>query len=116
MHKISHLLPITRDSVAAGDDVYAPHTQTVATSTPVDCHSLCESITAMDYLPQISGDTATRVLWMDGAPIGVISQNGEPEAFADAVVLTQISKAHCAYWAQRDPKAIHTTYAKPSSG
>ena len=52
-------LHLTRDSVAAGDDIDAPHELAVLVDDDVTTEAMVAAIHAADYLPRISGGRAT---------------------------------------------------------
>lgn len=80
---MSTTLRLTRDSVAAGDDVDAPHEQVVVLEqtvvTPADLQAVLAEI-APGYLPDVAG-TATWVAY-SGMPLMVFSNRGTaPQPF-----------------------------------
>jgi len=52
-------LYVTRDSVAAGDDLHAPHRVEMDGPTQEDVEAAIARVLAAGYLPRISGDKAT---------------------------------------------------------
>ena len=64
---------VTRDSVAAGDDVDAPHALTVNLPVVGDVRALVTAVTGSYSLPGISGGKATWVL-SSGTSLAVIAQ------------------------------------------
>jgi hypothetical protein len=64
---------VTRDSVAAGDDVDAPHARTINLPNVGDVRALVTAVTGAYSLPGISGGKATWVL-SSGTPLAVIAQ------------------------------------------
>ena len=104
---------VTRESVAAGDDVNAPHELTRSFPDSLSPLQLISRIVADGYLPKIAGGKAT---WsaVSGSPIAVVAQQWpEPRAVSwrelavpeleqrDGVYLI-----HFNYHMQRDPELV----------
>jgi hypothetical protein len=53
---------LTRDSVAAGDDIDAPHHHSISVPTSTSALSLVQSVLEQRYLPRIAGGKATWVI------------------------------------------------------
>jgi hypothetical protein len=64
---------VTRDSVAAGDDVDAPHARTLELPDVGDVRALVTAVKGGYPLPGISGGKATWVL-SSGTPLAVVAQ------------------------------------------
>lgn len=103
---------VTRDSVAAGDDVDAPHAKTFATPQPLSLDQAVRLIVSSNYLPSIAGGLAT---WSvaSGIPIAVVAQQwkeprmlfltgGEKTLDRSANLL----RLHFSYFAQREPDVV----------
>ncbi len=52
-------LHLTRDSVAAGDDIDAPHELALLVADDASTEAMVEAIRTADYLPHIAGGRAT---------------------------------------------------------
>lgn len=102
-------ITITRDSVAAGDDVDAPHMLIVETEPTDTVKSVLGNILRLNYLPKISGGDAT---WSvaSGRPIAVLAQqwstprhiNSEEETCLNL----RIDKLHFNYHGQESPEIV----------
>jgi hypothetical protein len=64
---------LTRDSVAAGDDVDAPHARTITLRNIADVRTLVTAVKGAYPLPKIAGGKATWVL-SSGTPLAVVAQ------------------------------------------
>ena len=103
---------VTRDSVAAGDYVHAPHAKTFATPQPLSLAQAVRLILDAGYLPSISGGRAT---WSvaSGLPIAVVAQQWtEPRVLffaGDEKALDRsanLLRLHFSYFAQREPDVV----------
>lgn len=70
---MSTTLHLTRDSVAAGDDLDAPHASTLLVPDDQTTEALIAAIHASGYLPRIAGGAATWSVVSD-RPLAVIAQ------------------------------------------
>lgn len=66
-------ITITRDSVAMGDDVHAPHERVIEIDSP-SMEAFCQKIWEIDYLPMVDGATAW--LLMGTEPLAVLVKKG----------------------------------------
>ena len=104
---------VTRDSVAAGDDVDAPHGRAFSFPDTLSSLQLIARIVAEGYLARISGGKAT---WsaVSRVPLAVVAQQwAEPRAVPwREVSLSGLEqrdgayRIHFNYHAQRDPKVV----------
>lgn len=103
---------LTRDSVAAGDDLDAPHTHRV---TVPDCETgvaLVAEILKHPYLPGISGGKATWVV-TSHEPFAVCAQEWpEPKTLKFPVPIEHLAteggeiRLHFSYMGQIEPKTV----------
>jgi hypothetical protein len=106
-------LVIWRDSVAAGDDVDAPHEWRVQVDAQATVAEVAARIQHARYLASITGGRATWIL-MGTGPLAVLAQEWDtprcltpPDApIRDAV--RQDGRPHLAlrYWCQVDPERV----------
>lgn len=106
---------LTRDSVAMGDDVDAPHHHAMALPAGLPLRAAVASVVSGGYLARIAGGRATWVLETDaGTPIAVTAQQwSEPRflapgeaAVADCAAEEGTVRWHFRYLAQEDPAAV----------
>lgn len=104
---------LTRDSVAAGDDVDAPHEEAFSLPDGSPVAEVVARIAASGYLPRIGGGAATWSL-VSRRPVAVLAQQW-PEArmlrsfpfeldelnFGEATL-----RIHANYHAQQDPEIV----------
>jgi len=106
-------LYVTRESVAAGDDIDAPHARTFALPAGTSLDTALATVMSARYLPSISGGLAT---WSvaSGIPLAVIAQqwpaprmlfgvSDNPDALDCAPGLLRL---HFNYHAQLDPEIV----------
>jgi hypothetical protein len=103
----------TRDSVAAADDVHAPHKRMYSFADSLSPLAVVARIVADGYLAKIAGGKAT---WSaaSGLPVAVVAQQwGEPRgvalrepAWSDLEQRDGMYRMHFNYHAQRDPEAV----------
>jgi len=104
---------VTRESVAAGDDIDAPHERTFALPAGTSLETALATVMSARYLPSISGGLAT---WSvaSGIPLAVIAQQWQaprmlfgvsdnPDALDRAPGLLRL---HFNYHAQLDPEIV----------
>jgi len=106
-------LYVTRESVAAGDDVDAPHARTFALPQGATLETALATVMSARYLPSISGGLAT---WSvaSGIPLAVIAQQWQVPrmlfgAGDDPDVLDHEHgqlRLHFNYHAQLDPEIV----------
>ncbi|HET7064125.1 MAG TPA: hypothetical protein VFI49_07580 [Rudaea sp.] len=106
-------LYVTRESVAAGDDVDAPHARTFALPQGASLETALATVMSARYLPSISGGLAT---WSvaSGIPLAVIAQQWPAPrmlfgAGDDLSVLDRapgLLRLHFNYHAQLDPEIV----------
>lgn len=108
-------LVVWRDSVAAGDDIDAPHEIKLPVEESASVACAVAKVTSAGYLPNISGGKATWIVEAGSLPIAVLAQQwSEPRYLvrADQSMASLIgSSARChiyfRYWCQADPDAVH---------
>ena len=106
-------LYVTRESVAAGDDVDAPHARTFALPHEASLETALVTVMSARYLPSISGGLAT---WSvaSGIPLAVIAQQWPAPRMLSGVSdnLDALDRApgllrlHFNYHAQLDPEIV----------
>lgn len=106
-------LYVTRESVAAGDDVDAPHARTFAIPDAPPLDAALATVLAARYLPSISGGLAT---WSvtSNIPLAVIAQQWSAPRmlFLTSRDLEALDRApgmlrlHFNYHAQIDPEIV----------
>jgi hypothetical protein len=104
---------LTRNSVAAGDDIDAPHKKRV---TLADCDlatDLVDFIVAKGYLPKIVGGAATWVA-TSHEPFAVCAQQWsqckplkQPTRVSALKATDGAVRIHFSYLAQMDPEVVH---------
>ena len=112
-HRADMNLYVTRESVAAGDDIDAPHARTFALPPGASIDTALTTVMSARYLPSISGGMAT---WSvaSGIPLAVIAQQWQaprmlfgvsdnPDALDRAPGLLRL---HFNYHAQLDPEIV----------
>ncbi|MCW3849080.1 hypothetical protein OF829_17715 [Sphingomonas sp. LB-2] len=104
-------IALTRDSVCAGDDVFAQHEQTV---TVDDALPLGEAIgrIASDYLARISCGEASWVAILDDEPVAVVAQQWKAPRLHpgyETRTLRDGARLHFAYHVQEDPEKTFAT-------
>lgn len=111
------VLPMTRASVAAGDDVSAPHSTELSVSPDVTPIEICREIQRQSYLASIIGGQATWVVFADKNAIGVIAQQWEhPKALLNSIAITDKTHIFCDYFTQQDPDTVFARYRNASLG
>ena len=106
-------LVVTRDSVAAGDDVDAPHLEEMDAPVGSDASEAVLLITRTGYLPPISGGRATWSI-VSNLPIAVIAQQWSeprmlssiPEKLGNLKHEGDALRLHVNYHAQQDPEVV----------
>ncbi len=107
---------LTRESVALGDDVDAPHDHVIDLPAELPLRAAVASVVSAGYLPQITGGQATWVLVAEaGRSIAVVAQQWrEPRLLTTGEsALAALASAdgtvrwHFRYLAQQHPEAIH---------
>lgn len=107
-------LYITRDSVAAGDDVHAPHTR-VGSFAGNDVPQIVSACIAISPLPSVAGGNATWAI-SSGLPLAVIAQQwSEPKMLSQLPPkLDRLDfdgdelRLHFTYFAQQPPDLVFT--------
>jgi hypothetical protein len=103
-----------RDSVAAGDDVDAPHEMALDLPPGSTVGALCSRLVTLDYLPSVSGGRATWILEGTRA-LAVFAQQWASPKFllAEDMPIAALLKPKGAphleflYWCQVDPELVH---------
>jgi hypothetical protein len=103
-------LNLTRDSVAMGDDVDAPHGQSLDLPDDACLGDAVAVALARPYLAHIQGGKATWLVVVDGTVHAVVAQQWattrwltDPRASAPAVI-------HFRYLSQRDPDEVYAEH------
>ncbi|WP_153067666.1 hypothetical protein [Paraburkholderia graminis] len=104
---------VTRDSVAAGDDIDAPHRLEFGISSDRAIADILRYVSQLSYLPSVVGAKAT---WsaVSGRPLAVIAQQWPapkplsvlPIAFSDLDSRSDRLYLHFNYHAQVDPDIV----------
>lgn len=103
----------TRDSVCAGDDGDAPHSQRLACPPGCTADQLVRHVMTAARLPSIIGGAATWCL-SSRKPVAVLAQQwAEPRVlglmplkFADLDADETTVRLHFSYFAQQDPQVV----------
>jgi hypothetical protein len=104
---------VTRDSVAAGDDIDAPHTRSFSFPDSLSMLQLVSAIVAERYLASIIGNKATWSV-VSGIPLAVVAQQwstpraiGWPEpVLSDLDWREGVLCVHFNYHTQLDPEFV----------
>jgi len=106
-------LHLTRDSVAAGDDMDAPHELAVLVDDDATTEQMVAAIHAADYLPRISGGRATWSVASDRTLAVIAQQWPEPRMVSELPHPTgelerdgNGYRFHLNYHAQQDPETV----------
>ena len=104
-------LQITRDSVAAGDDLDAPHRKRITVAAGASLSEVLAEVRRLGYLARISGGKATWVVEAS-APLAVVAQQWEaPEILPAGAALTGLpSELHFRYLEQEDPVKVVASF------
>ncbi|MEZ0066560.1 hypothetical protein ABIA32_002572 [Streptacidiphilus sp. MAP12-20] len=105
---------LTRDSVAMGDDVDAPHEDARDLPAEMSVREAVDSVVKGGYLARIAGGKASWILTSAGAAIAVVAQQWKEPRLLTPVASTLASlptddgvvRWHFVYLAQRDPVAV----------
>ena len=104
---------IWRDSVAAGDDVFAPHEQKVKIEDGETIETTLEKILETHYLPKIQGGKATWIVVGKNSLAVVAQQCSKPLFLIEANTETKdlldfTNKWHLdfRYWCQVEPNEV----------
>ncbi len=104
---------VRRDSVAAGDDVFAPHAQKINVERDESLEFTLEKILATHYLPSILGGKATWIV-VGKNPLAVTAQQwSKPHFLVEPVTRTQDLidftnewQLEFRYWCQVEPNEV----------
>jgi hypothetical protein len=104
---------VWRDSVAAGDDVFAPHEIKIKIDNNESIETTLKKILATHYLPSIQGGKATWIV-VGKKPVAVVAQQwSKPHFLVEAAARTEnlidFTKDHhleFMYWCQVDPNEV----------
>lgn len=105
-----HALLLTRDSVAMGDDIYAPHPAPLDVAREADAIAVARAILAADYLA-FAGSKATWSLALGRDRVLFGCRGGGTFVLPDAagwsgVMAGEVDRLHVTYLAQEDPADI----------
>jgi hypothetical protein len=106
-------ITVTRDSVAAGDDVLAPHEQSLSISNDWDFDELVQSAFEISALPRVIGGRATWALSAN-IPLAVAAQQwskpkliwGLPTRRDMLNHYGEVIRMHWTYFDQLDPDVV----------
>jgi hypothetical protein len=103
---MSHI-HLTRDSVAAGDDIGAPHRKRISVAASAALAEVIAKVGSLGYLAEIAGGKATWVVEAS-VPLAVMAQQwSEPVILPAGLALTDIpTELHFRYLAQEDPAQV----------
>jgi hypothetical protein len=104
---------IWRDSVAAGDDVFAPHEIKIKVENTETIESTLEKILATHYLPSIQGGKATWIIFGKN-PVAIIAQQWSKPHYLvapvthtkDLIEFTDDHQLEFIYWCQVEPNEV----------
>jgi len=113
-HSNNQSLVVWRDSVAAGDDIDAPHEFKLSVEASASVAHVVAKVISASYLPKISGGKATWIVEAGSQPIAVLAQQwSEPRYLIHsaqplAALFGSSGRCHVyfKYWCQADPDAI----------
>jgi hypothetical protein len=110
---MSLTLHLTRDSVAAGDDVDAPHEMALLVADEATTEEMIAAIQAAEYLPRIASGRATWSVFSERTLAVIAQQWPEPRMVSDGPhppgQLQQDGSGyrfHVKYHAQQDPETV----------
>ncbi|WP_285743185.1 hypothetical protein [Lentzea sp. NBRC 105346] len=101
---------VTRDSVAMGDDVYAPHEEFLDLPDDATIADALHVVLSRPYLAQIQGGQAT---WLANSDAVVAQQWPEPR-WVTSPSSPAPAALHFRYLQQRDPEEVHAELTKTS--
>lgn len=102
---------LTRDSVAMGDDVDAPHALRLDLPDGATVGDAVDSALARSYLASIQGGRATWLAVADRSVRAVVAQQWVTPRWLTDPGETAPATIHFRYLAQRDPDEVHAEYA-----
>ncbi|MDB5338862.1 MAG: hypothetical protein JWN70_4481 [Planctomycetaceae bacterium] len=105
---------VERDSVGAGDDIFAPHAKRFAFQARDTLADVLSAILVAGYLAKIAGGKATWIVEAAGKPVAVVAQQwGAPKFLIDQTSLVTDCVTPEApralffrYWCQLDPAVV----------
>jgi hypothetical protein len=104
---------VWRDSVAAGDDVFAPHEIKIEVENNESIETTLEKILATHYLPSIQGGKATWIVVGKNSLAVIAQQWSKPHFLVESVArienLIEFTKDHhleFMYWCQVEPNEV----------
>jgi hypothetical protein len=106
-------LYVTRESVAAGDDIDAPHARTFALAPGASLETAVAVVLSAGYLPSISGGLATWSV-VSGIPLAVVAQQWPAPRMLFHIASelealdrhSGVLRLHFNYHAQLDPEIV----------
>ncbi len=99
---------LTRDSVAAGDDVHAPHRREQLMASDATLGQIVHVALGGGYLAPISGGRATWVVVAGSTPCAVVAQQWTAPRWLADPDMPVPPALHFRYESQRDPEAVLT--------
>ena len=105
MPGLTVLVHVTRDSVCMGDDVDAPHEQTLEIAGNQSPEAILREVIRRYPLASIAGGKATWVCKVAGKPVAVIAQQWkEPEFRTLPAGIPDETRIHFTYHSQQPPE------------
>lgn len=113
-HSKMQSLLVWRDSVAAGDDVDAPHQIKLSVEGSASVAHAVAKATSANYLPTIAGGRATWIVEAGSLPLAVVAQQWpEPrylvpptQPVAQFIANSAGCQIYFKYWCQADPNTV----------
>ncbi|SNC67674.1 hypothetical protein SAMN06265337_2032 [Hymenobacter gelipurpurascens] len=100
---------LTRDSVAMGDDVDAPHAHRFSMPDGSTLAQVLQTVLSQRYLASITGGEATWVALLEQKPIAVLAQQWQQPVLLgpDLVLPPNVAvQLHFRYRTQQDPEEV----------
>jgi hypothetical protein len=112
-------IEVTRDSVAAGDDIDGLHQYWLDMPSGASVARVVDAVLRAPYLPSTVSGRATWVLsagpWESGEPVAVVAlQWSSPRYLVDPAREFTATALYCHYWAQYDPDAVYEAVHHPT--
>ena len=113
-------IKLTRESVAMGDDIDAPHLLEIEIQSDWKILDILKHILKLNYLPQIYGGKATWSVAIN-EPIAVLSQDNSENPmliclpdypYHDTLGFINIEHIHFNYHAQKKPTEVYEVLSK----
>jgi hypothetical protein len=108
---------VSRSSVAAGDDVNAPNSESLSVPDGIDLREIVQGISKSGYLPEISGGRAT---WSvtSNVLVAIVAQQWQeprmleldPSRFDELDCRDGVLRLNFNYHAQIDPNTVYKVF------